>query len=443
MPESKVLKARTRIVHALQAKSLTRTEYRSLLGSLRHVATCIHPAKVFLQRLRRAEFGLNRVHRVLVSNAMVDDLVWWLYIRDSGRLNGVPLQYFGDVPRADVDVFVDASNYGLCAADVSREKYLTYTFSIQERQLISDFQAGETNGFDINFVNCYRLPLPFMLGDRSGVAHPRSYQPINVQRDLAQCLRENSVAPPTHAKYRKAFHQWWELCAAVNVDPYGIAADRNAFVDLITRSFLTSYQRGLRSSSISGLLHGIQHFLNAVGSPSVFGHPQIRMLLKGIRRLDTPPAQKASVTLELLDSCLRALDPTAAGDRMLWGILCMAFFFLLRRSDIAARGKTFRWFTLRDEDVAVLDDSGQPTYKPEAAKFVAIRLRGSKTSQHGPPTDRVLSRSGHPFICPVFGSLCLKHFRGPARTQSSIAEFISQDLRQHAVSLKQTSEKYY
>ncbi|OWZ04419.1 LOW QUALITY PROTEIN: hypothetical protein PHMEG_00023683 [Phytophthora megakarya] len=90
----------------------------------------------------------------------------------------------------------------------------------------------------------------------------------------------------------------------------------------------------------------------------------------------------------------------------------MSFFFLLRRSEIAAQGKTFQWFSLRNEDVAILDKNDQPTIEPEHAEKVAIRLRGSKTNQNGSPTLRMLTRSGHAFLCPVFGAICLKQYRG-------------------------------
>lgn len=158
------------------------------------------------------------------------------------------------------------------------------------------------------------------------------------------------------------------------------------------------------------------------------------MLLKGIRRLDSLPSSKAPVTLDLLESCYMALNQTSPHDRMLWGVLCTSFFFLQRRSEIASSGKAFQWFALRDEDVAILDGQGNPTIRPDQSDKVAIRLRGSKANQHGSPTNRILARSGHPYICPVFGALCLKHFRGPAQPSTPIALFVTPDGQQHTVS---------
>ena len=51
MPEDKLIKARTAVATAYHSTTINRTQYRSLLGSLRHVATCVRPARAFLQRL--------------------------------------------------------------------------------------------------------------------------------------------------------------------------------------------------------------------------------------------------------------------------------------------------------------------------------------------------------------------------------------------------------
>ncbi|KAG3007956.1 hypothetical protein PC123_g16704 [Phytophthora cactorum] len=88
--------------------------------------------------------------------------------------------------------------------------------------------------------------------------------------------------------------------------------------------------------------------------------------------------------------------------------MCLAFFFLLRRSEIVAiRGGSFKWFALGAQGIVVVDVSLQPTQNPSLAQAVWVRLIGSKTNQDGAPTTRMLSRSGHQFLCPVFGALIL------------------------------------
>ncbi|OWZ18841.1 LOW QUALITY PROTEIN: hypothetical protein PHMEG_0007007 [Phytophthora megakarya] len=144
VPQTKIAKARRIIVAADAVTVLSRKAYRSLLGSLRHVATCIRAARPFLQRLRIRERHLHRFQSVTVSD-------------------GVSLEYFNALPPPDiiieVDAFrplcseyeVDASDFGLCALDITAEHALTYRYTPTEIDLITDFKAGAPNNFDINY----------------------------------------------------------------------------------------------------------------------------------------------------------------------------------------------------------------------------------------------------------------------------------------------------
>ncbi|KAF1789929.1 hypothetical protein GQ600_16458 [Phytophthora cactorum] len=50
-----------------------------------------------------------------------------------------------------------------------------------------------------------------------------------------------------------------------------------------------------------------------------------------------------------------------------WAVVCLAFFFLPRRSEIVAiRGRSFKWFALRAPDIVIVDAAGQPTQNPDA-----------------------------------------------------------------------------
>ncbi|TYZ67488.1 hypothetical protein PybrP1_002257 [[Pythium] brassicae (nom. inval.)] len=69
------MKSTSAIAQVYHARSLSRLQYRSLLGRLRHVATCVRAARPFLQRLREQEFRLNRFHRVPVSEDVRRDLL--------------------------------------------------------------------------------------------------------------------------------------------------------------------------------------------------------------------------------------------------------------------------------------------------------------------------------------------------------------------------------
>jgi hypothetical protein len=150
MPDPKILEAKTIVLSAYGAHSLTRSAYRSLLGSLRHVATCIRPARAFLQRLRRFESSLHWRAVVALDADARRDLEWWWLILNSSSFNGIPMEYFGALPAPDIVVQMDASDHGICALDVTRKRYLTYIYTPAEQALITAFKAGSKNGCDIN-----------------------------------------------------------------------------------------------------------------------------------------------------------------------------------------------------------------------------------------------------------------------------------------------------
>ncbi|EGZ05287.1 hypothetical protein PHYSODRAFT_534264 [Phytophthora sojae] len=96
------------------------------------------------------------------------------------------------------------------------------------------------------------------------------------------------------------------------------------------------------------VLSGVRHFFAASVHDFPIAHPHIRMLLKGISRLDSPPRRKAPVSIGLLEVCFRNLSMTEPFEQALWGVMCLALFFLLRRSEIVAiTGGSFKWFAVR------------------------------------------------------------------------------------------------
>ncbi|ETI38120.1 hypothetical protein F443_16067 [Phytophthora nicotianae P1569] len=137
LPDTKIIKTRRIVGSAYSVKSLCHKAYRSLMGSLRHVATCIRAARPFLQRLCQRESHLHRFLSVPVSKVMKDDLLWWRMILHTSQLNGVSLEFFNTLPPPDVVIEMDASDFGLCALDTSAHVALTHMFTASERHLIS------------------------------------------------------------------------------------------------------------------------------------------------------------------------------------------------------------------------------------------------------------------------------------------------------------------
>ncbi|OWZ09948.1 LOW QUALITY PROTEIN: hypothetical protein PHMEG_00017272 [Phytophthora megakarya] len=500
MPASKIAKAQRIVEDAIRSHSLTRIAYRSLLGSLRHVATCIRPARAFLQRLRAGEPQLRRRSRIYLTAAMRDDLVWWRIILQEQHLNGVPLVFFEALPQPDITVITDASDVGLCALVSSRRLALTYQFQPRDRKLIDEFKAGETNEFDINYrelLACafaihawgetwqsegaqerpthvhFRVDNTTAISWQSKLASRNSRAQLlirllsiweqryglrlssshipgveNTTADtgsrrwqntaystmfdavtlgLALHLREHSVAESSFKAYERAFRYWkgWTLAHDV---PWHLNLPVDKKLRIISDFVIDGAQNGfgshgpVSSSTIKATLLGVRHFFVAAGYDFPANHPQIRMLIKGVRRFDPPRQQKAPVSIALLERCANSLSFDDPADQALWGVLCLAFFFLLRHHCYDEDNILLVRFNA--DDIAIIDASGSPTDVPSSASATCIRLRGSKTNQAGTPLTRMLRRSGHPVLCPVLGALLLRRAHGPLPAQMPAAVYV-------------------
>ncbi|KAE9161338.1 hypothetical protein PF004_g30859 [Phytophthora fragariae] len=264
--------------------------------------------------------------------------------------------------------------------------------------------------------------------------------------DLAFHLRAHSVANSTFSKYRSALKTWFAWSTSRGIQPTLFGYTTDAKIQCITDFILHGFQHGygsgrpVRGATISAVLHGVLHFFRSAALDFPSGHPQIRMLLKGISRLDAPVRHKAPVSLQLLERCYRTLDLAMPSDQALWGVLCLSFFFLLRQSEIASKGKKFAWFALRAVDIAIFNSAGATTHIAHEATSVHIRLTGSKTNQCGAPTLRMLNRSGYPFLCPVFGALCLLKPRRALPHEIPAAVFINEKGRPDCVTSARVSD---
>lgn len=227
------------------------------------------------------------------------------------------------------------------------------------------------------------------------------------------------MAESSYRAYRRALARWtqWTARRGVRWQDTSQQADQIHIIsEFIIDNAVQGFGAGrpVKGSTLKTYLAGIKHFHIAAGLPFPSDHPQVRMLLRGVTRVDAPPRRRAPVSVAILEACFSELSLQHRADQALWGVLCLSFFFLLRRSEIMAVTTTmFRWFALRADDISVVDASGVATQDPRAASSVRITIRGSKTNQCGAPSVRSLSRSGHQFLCPVLGALLLQRARGP------------------------------
>ena len=196
---------------------------------------------------------------------------------------------------------------------------------------------------------------------------------------------------------------------------------------IVSEFVMHGYLRGfgsspLRSDTIRGYLHGINHFFRASALEFPSTHPHVALLLQGLSRVQAPRQPKHPVSIELLGACLSLLDFSNPRHRALWGVVCISFFFLLCRSEIAAISRNkFQWFALKTKDLIVVDDRGTPVLEYERAHGVQLLLTGSKANQLGPASTRFLKCSGDPYLCPVRAALFLIQARQPSDGSEPIA----------------------
>lgn len=110
MPHEKVTKALDKVSAAATTlskpeASVTLTEWRSLVGSLRHVATCIPAARVFFQSFVRVERQLANKQAV-IWEPVQQDLQWFKHVLNHEPLNGIPMESFCSISKTEDWVYL-------------------------------------------------------------------------------------------------------------------------------------------------------------------------------------------------------------------------------------------------------------------------------------------------------------------------------------------------
>lgn len=108
---------------------------------------------------------------------MQNDIRRFTHILEHGRLQELPLNMFGALPPADVNLYMDASNLGLAVLNPSCNKLIQVQLDGDERQAMSETSSSST-AFSINVREhfCMALAawvwgLQWATQASSGVAH--------------------------------------------------------------------------------------------------------------------------------------------------------------------------------------------------------------------------------------------------------------------------------
>ena len=124
MPASKLSKARSRVDQAIRQAAVSRLELSQLLGSLRHICSCIPAGRAFYQHLQVTLRRTYRFGRQRLSRADFDDLLWFRAILSYGRLHAIPTSLFVVQDAPSIFLYMDASDLGLCVLDLGSKRYI-------------------------------------------------------------------------------------------------------------------------------------------------------------------------------------------------------------------------------------------------------------------------------------------------------------------------------
>jgi hypothetical protein len=147
MPSDKIKKCIDRINALLEAAAVSKQQLQKLLGSLRHISSCLRAAKPFYQHLNSVCGRLRPFGTRTLSEKARRDLTWFLHILEHGHLEKLPLRFFGTLPPPDIHLYMDASDAGLAVLNPAANEYIQLRFDANESELI---KASAASGFTIN-----------------------------------------------------------------------------------------------------------------------------------------------------------------------------------------------------------------------------------------------------------------------------------------------------
>lgn len=147
IPPDKISKCLDRVSIILAQEKSNKLQLQKLLGSLRHLTTCLRSVKPFFQKLHALCSRLHPFQAVRLDEASRRDLQWLHHILSFGHLEKMPLRFFGTLPAPNINLYMDASDTGLVVLNPTVDEFIQIRFDADEIRLI---QTSETSGFTIN-----------------------------------------------------------------------------------------------------------------------------------------------------------------------------------------------------------------------------------------------------------------------------------------------------
>jgi hypothetical protein len=124
------------------------------------------------------------------------------------------------------------------------------------------------------------------------------------------------------------------------------------------------------------------------------------LLMQALKRLSKPVAKKHPLTARMLRGMFSLLDMSQSGHPLVWGLLLIGYFFLLRRGEFLMVDGKWVKYVLLFGDAQFYDGNERPC-KAQHATMVGIDLRGGKNNHFGRNEIRYQFATGDPILCPV------------------------------------------
>ncbi|OWZ16864.1 LOW QUALITY PROTEIN: hypothetical protein PHMEG_0009289 [Phytophthora megakarya] len=223
---------------------------------------------------------------------------------------------------------------------------------------------------------------------------------------MGEFLRNVALAESTSFKYQSAWNQWCEFSRAIGWSPWLRAVGRasnqklGCFAVYCWKCGFNRAQQGNSYGTIKLKLAAVRWFHRRFADMELSDTPEFTLLLQGIRRLSAPARKMQLISLAFLRLLFRSIDISQSRQRLQWGSLLLAYFFLLRRSECLKNGSKRSFYCLKSANIFFSDEQGRQT-TPEQAVSVTLGLEGAINDQYGRGVYRTMHKSGDNVICLV------------------------------------------
>ena len=175
-------------------------------------------------------------------------------------------------------------------------------------------------------------------------------------------------------------------------------------------------ERGNQHGTIASKISAIRWHHRALAGYEPETDAGHALLMRALKRLSKPVAKKHPLTARMLRGIFGLLDLNQSGHQLVWGLLLIGYFFLLRRGEFLKVDGKWEKYVLLFGDAQFYNANEEPC-KAQHATMVGIVLRGGKNNQFGRNEIRYQFATGDPLLCPVRGLAWIRMANRVHKTQ--------------------------